>query len=109
MTKVIKRIYKILSKNSLQLMHQVTLQHKTEQKIHIQEQFLKTLIRTIPDPIWVKDPNGVYITCNPRFEQLYGETEENIIGKNDYDFVQKNVADLFRRSEERRVGKECRL
>lgn len=101
MTKVIKRIYKILSKNSLQLMHQVTLQHKTEQKIHIQEKFLKTLIRTIPDPIWVKDPNGVYITCNPRFEQLYGETEENIIGKNDYDFVQKNVADLFREQDKK--------
>lgn len=99
MTDIIKGIYKILSKNSLQLMHQATLQQKTKHQLYIQEKFLKTLIRTIPDPIWVKDINGMYITCNSRFEQLYGEVEKNIIGKNDYDFVQKDVADLFREQD----------
>lgn len=77
MTDIIKGIYKILSKNSLQLMHQATLQQKTKHQLYIQEKFLKTLIRTIPDPIWVKDINGMYITCNSRFEQLYGEVEKN--------------------------------
>jgi len=100
MTDIIKGIYKILSKNSLQLMHQVTLQQKTERKLYIQEKFLRTLIRTIPDPIWVKDPQGTYIACNSRFVQLYGEKEEDIIGKNDYDFVPKCVADLFREQDQ---------
>ncbi len=36
---------------------------------------LKTLIGTIPDLVWVKDPDGVYLNCNPAFERLYGTPE----------------------------------
>ena len=58
--------------------------------------FLKTLVQTIPDLVWLKDPQGVYLACNPRFEQLYGTPEAGIIGKTDYDFVDKETADFFR-------------
>ncbi|NWF66245.1 MAG: PAS domain-containing protein [Campylobacterales bacterium] len=34
--------------------------------------FLNTLINTIPDLIWVKDINGVYLTCNKKFEEFFG-------------------------------------
>lgn len=56
---------------------------------------LKTLINTIPDMIWLKDQEGVYITCNPRFEEFFGAVEEEIAGKTDYDFVDKDLADFF--------------
>lgn len=56
---------------------------------------LKSLIGTIPDLIWLKDPNGVYISCNPRFEKLYGAREQEIVGKTDYDFVSRETADFF--------------
>ncbi len=58
--------------------------------------FLKTLIQTIPDLIWLKDPEGIYLACNPRFEQLYGAQEAEIVGKTDYDFVDREQADFFR-------------
>lgn len=57
---------------------------------------LKSLIGTIPDLIWLKDSAGVYLSCNQRFEKLYGATEQAIIGKSDYDFVSKEQADFFR-------------
>jgi PAS domain S-box-containing protein len=57
---------------------------------------LRTLFQTIPDMIWLKDPNGVYLACNPAFERLYGAKESEIIGKTDYDFVDKTLADFFR-------------
>ncbi|WP_240905607.1 PAS domain S-box protein [Thiorhodococcus mannitoliphagus] len=57
---------------------------------------LRTLLNTIPDLIWLKDPSGVYLACNPRFEQLYGASEAEILGKRDADFVPAEVADLYR-------------
>jgi PAS domain S-box-containing protein len=61
--------------------------------------FLKTLVQTIPDLVWLKDPNGVYLACNPRFESLYGHSEAEILGKSDYDFVDKELADFFRAND----------
>ena len=57
---------------------------------------LRTLLRTMPDLVWLKDAQGVYLFCNPAFEPLCGTTEENIIGKTDYDFVTKQLGDFFR-------------
>lgn len=60
---------------------------------------LKTLIETIPDLIWLKDPEGVYITCNPRFERFFGAPESKIKGKTDYDFMDTEQADFFRQKD----------
>ncbi|WP_024851046.1 EAL domain-containing protein [Hydrogenovibrio kuenenii] len=57
---------------------------------------LNLLINTIPDLIWLKDVNGIYLSCNPRFESLFGAKEKDIVGKTDYDFVDVEVADFFR-------------
>jgi len=54
---------------------------------------LRTLVSTIPDLIWLKDMDGVYLACNPMFERFFGEPEANIVGKTDYDFVDRELAD----------------
>ncbi|HPF58838.1 MAG TPA: PAS domain S-box protein [Candidatus Competibacteraceae bacterium] len=61
---------------------------------------LRTLIQTIPDPIWLKDPEGVYLACNPVFECLFGAKEADIVGKTDYDFVDIDLANLFRQKDQ---------
>ncbi len=57
---------------------------------------LRTLLQTIPDLIWLKNPDGIYLTCNARFERLFGAKEAEIVGKTDYDFVDDDLADFFR-------------
>ncbi len=57
---------------------------------------LRTLVRTIPDLVWLKDLNGTYLACNRMFERFFGAKEEKIIGKTDYDFVDRELADFFR-------------
>lgn len=52
----------------------------------------KTLIATIPDPVWVKDPNGVYLACNMRLNNSYGTSAAAIIGRTDDDFVAVELA-----------------
>lgn len=71
---------------------------------------LRTLLATIPDLVWLKDPDGVYLACNPRFEQLYGATEGEIVGKRDQDFVPAALADFFRAHDQAAVaaGGPCR-
>lgn len=59
------------------LMHDVE-----EQKQRVQQQLLfqKTLVDTIPNPIYYKDIEGKYLGCNKAFEQLYGLDSAEIIG-----------------------------
>ncbi|SDF93178.1 PAS domain S-box-containing protein [Methanolobus vulcani] len=60
---------------------------------------LRTLIDTIPDLIWLKNAEGVYLKCNSKFERFFGAKEAEIIGKTDHDFVDKELADFFRQKD----------
>ncbi len=60
---------------------------------------LRTLIDTLPDLIWLKNSQGVYLACNHRFEQFFGASEQDIVGKTDYDFVDTALADFFRAND----------
>lgn len=57
---------------------------------------LKTLIRSIPQLVWLKDPAGVYLACNREFERFFGHPEEAIVGRSDYAFMPRELADFFR-------------
>lgn len=61
--------------------------------------FLRTLIDTLPDLVWLKDTDGVYLNCNTRFEQFFGAPRDAIVGKTDYDFVATALADFFRQND----------
>ncbi|MCP4598349.1 EAL domain-containing protein [Neptuniibacter sp.] len=64
-----------------------------------EQAFQNSLIHTIPDLIWLKSPEGEYLSCNRRFEEFFGAKEHQIIGKTDYDFVDKELADYFREND----------
>ncbi len=61
---------------------------------------LRTLVNTIPDLVWLKDVEGVYLFCNPMFERFFGAKNAEIVGKTDYDFVDRELADFFRRHDQ---------
>ena len=69
---------------------------RTEEALVQAESQLRILINTIPDLVWLKDPDGVYLSCNRAFERLYGAGEPEIVGRTDYHFVEKDLADFFR-------------
>ena len=60
---------------------------------------LRTLLDTLPDLVWLKDPEGVYLSCNKRFEQFFGASEATICGKTDFDFVDRELAESFRAND----------
>jgi PAS domain S-box-containing protein len=66
--------------------------------------YTRTLLDTIPDLIWLKDLNGVYLSCNRTFERFFGANEADIVGKTDYDFVNKELADSFREHDRKAMA-----
>ena len=75
----------------------ITQREQTEAKLVESRALLKTLTHAIPDLVWLKDPDGVYLACNQRFEQFFGAEEKDIVSKTDYDFVEPELADFFRK------------
>lgn len=75
--------------------------------INFTESSLRTLLQAIPDLVWLKSANGVYLACNHRFEKFFGATESEIVGHTDYDFVSKELADSFREYDRIAMMKGC--
>ncbi len=72
---------------------------KRTKQLTSSEAQLRTLINTLPDMVWWKDPAGIYMGCNQKFESFFGAREADIIGKTDYDFVDNELADFFQEKD----------
>lgn len=69
---------------------------KISQELRDRIGLYRIIIHTLPDLIWLKNLEGVYLACNHRFEDFFGSSEPEIVGKTDYDFVNNRLADLSR-------------
>jgi len=66
----------------------ITEQRQLEHDLLEQKNFLKSMIDAVPDLIFYKDFNSVYLGCNSAFAHKFiGISEEEIVGRTDFDFV----------------------
>lgn len=77
----------------------ITERKRAEERLETESGGLRNIITHLPDLVWLKDPDGIYLACNPEFERMFGASESEIIGKTDYDFVEKALADFFREKD----------
>ena len=77
----------------------VSERKKLEHDLEQERARLHTLVNTIPDLVWLKNPDGVYLDCNPEVARYIGATTDEIIGKTDYDFFPREQADAFRKND----------
>lgn len=82
----------------------ITERKQAENELIKREALFRTLVNTIPDQIWLKDGDGVYLSCNKRFERFFGASEAEILGKTDYDFIDKELADFFRENDRKAMA-----
>ncbi|RYX92724.1 MAG: response regulator [Comamonadaceae bacterium] len=54
---------------------------------------LRSLLNSIPDPIFFKAPDGVYRGCNEAFAELLGTTMKAVVGHTDRDLLDPAWAD----------------
>lgn len=67
------------------------LYHENEKK----QTLLRALVDSIPDLIFYKDTNSVYMGCNVAFEKFAGRNQKELIGLTDWDLFDSDMADMF--------------
>ncbi|AGX86955.1 EAL domain-containing protein [Candidatus Symbiobacter mobilis] len=82
----------------------VTERHRAEEALRHSESHLRTLLDTIPDLIWLKDPQGVYLSCNRAYASFLHTDEAGVIGKTDADFYPAHQVAWFRNHDEAALG-----
>ena len=106
-----RRIQK-LQKNNKQAMRQLHLESaKTQElrhKLGESKKFLHLIINGVPQGIFWKNRNSVYMGCNQTFAKAVGlETSAEIIGKTDYDLPwSPEAASYFHQSDRKCLQKD---
>jgi len=70
-------------------------------KFKTSEDKLKTLIENIPQKIFLKDKNLVYISCNKHYADDLKIKPDKIKGKTDYEFYPKKLAEKYRKDDKK--------
>ncbi len=74
---------------------------KAEHRLRESENKYRTLVENIPQKIFLKDANSVYISCNEAYAKDLKIKPEKIVGKTDYDFYPKKLAEKYRADDKR--------
>ncbi|MBC7961494.1 MAG: PAS domain S-box protein [Steroidobacteraceae bacterium] len=69
---------------------------QAEEEANRDKALLRCLIDSVGDLIFIKDMNGVYIACNKASEEFIGLPESEQIGKTDFDFFDRDMAETLR-------------
>jgi len=79
----------------------ITERKKDLIEIERQKNFLKQMINAIPDLIFYKNMNSVFLGCNEAFsKKIIGKDEHEIIGKTDFDFIKDvELATFFQQKD----------
>ncbi len=73
---------------------------ESQQALRAREQHLRSLLDNIPDPVWFKNLQGVYISCNKAFAKILELTEAEIVGKSEEQLVNPELAALFQKNDQ---------
>ncbi len=62
---------------------------------------LRMLLGNLPQKIFCKDVNSVYVSCNENFARDVGLSPEQVVGKTDYDLYPEALAEKYRNNDRR--------
>ncbi len=89
---------------TLNILNDITEHRLMERSLVENEARMRTLVQTIPDLVWLIDADGVYLACNTMFERFIGAKEADIVGKTDYDFLNRVLADFYRENDRKAIA-----
>jgi PAS domain S-box-containing protein len=69
-----------------------------------QRSWAQSLLESLPEPVWLKDPDGKYLSCNYAFKDLCGLEPADVVGKNDFDIFSHEHASSFRHYDQRALA-----
>jgi PAS domain S-box-containing protein len=66
---------------AVETLEDITDRKLAEEATSAHNLFLQKIVDAIPNPIFYKDINGIYLGCNIAFKSFFGKTGEQIIGR----------------------------
>ncbi len=82
--------------------------YETEKNLREKQELYKTLINNLPQRVFLKDTNFIYISCNEAFAKDMNLSIDEIIGKSDFDFCEHESA-IKHKSQDLKVISESAL
>lgn len=73
----------------------VTTLQRREERLEDQLNFQRTLLDTIPNPIFYKDKDGVFLGANAAFEAVIGMPPKKVVGKSPFDIDRPDLAERY--------------
>jgi len=80
----------------------VTERKRAEEALRDSERKHRTLLENLPQKIFFKDRNSVYLSCNENYARDLKIHSDEIRGQTDYDFFPRDLAEKYR-SDDRRI------
>jgi sigma-B regulation protein RsbU (phosphoserine phosphatase) len=79
----------------------ITLRQEAEAKLRHSEALYHSLVETLPQNIFRKNLNYQFTFANQQFCRTLGRTLEEIVGKTDFDFFPRDLAEKYQRDDRR--------
>jgi PAS domain S-box-containing protein len=73
----------------------ITERKKSEGSLREAAAFLNTILNAIPVPLFYKDTDGRYIGFNKSYEEFYGKTQQELVGKSVFDIAPVDLAEVY--------------
>lgn len=80
-------------------------QKKAEESLENQIRFLQCLLDTIPNPVYYKDRQGKYVSCNSAYEEFHGMSREEILGRTVFDIAPTKWAERYTELDQELITK----
>ncbi|WP_412480743.1 PAS domain S-box protein [Azonexus sp. IMCC34839] len=87
----------------------ITQRHVERAALDAERSRLQTLLRTLPDMVWLKSPNGQFLECNPLAAELLGKPREEVIGRNFRDLAPKELVARMNETDSQAVEQNTTL
>jgi PAS domain S-box-containing protein len=82
----------------------ITEHRRAEETLEKSESKYRTLLENLPQKVFLKDSNSVYLSCNENYARDMKIKPEEIAGKTDYDFYPRELAEKYRADDKRIIA-----
>lgn len=76
------------------------VERRQRRGVEQRERWLQAIVDNIPAAVYVKDAEGRYLMINRRLESLHARSRGEVVGRTEYDFFPRHIADELRANDQ---------